>query len=176
MNFGQFFGIIGAASNIVADNTSLYTKEMFVEDFPQFAQKIEVEPPDVTAESPPAYEYVSWIPNSMLDMFIAMANSAIQEAKWFIKWRFAMGLFIAHYATLYLRSFADGTPTAQSAAMSGTVLGLVKSATLGDSSVSYDTSAIAAATEDWGAWNSTTYGQLLVTEARLVGMGGMFII
>jgi hypothetical protein len=87
-----------------------------------------------------------------------------------------MGLFIAHYATLYLRAFSDGTPTAQSAAMSGTVLGLVKSAQLGDSNVSFDTQAIAKATEDWGAWNSTTYGQLLVTEARLVGMGGSFII
>ena len=167
MNLGQFFGVIGAASNIVNNNTSKYTQDMFMADFPQFTSK------DSTVD-PPAYS--SLIPKGILTQFIAMANAAIQEARWFSKWRFAMGLFIAHYATLYLRSFADGSPNAQTAAMSGTVLGLVNSATLGDSSVTFDTKAIAAATEEWGAWNATTYGQLLVTEARLVGMGGAFII
>jgi hypothetical protein len=87
-----------------------------------------------------------------------------------------MGLFIAHYATLYLRAFSDGSPNTQAASASGTVLGPVKSAALGDSNVAYDTAAITKATEEWGAWNSTTYGQLLVTEARLVGMGGSYII
>ena len=87
-----------------------------------------------------------------------------------------MGLYIAHYATLYLRSYSDGSPTAQSAAMSGAIIGLTSSASLGDASVTYDNAAIVAATEKWGAWNSTVYGQMLVTEARLVAMGGSYIV
>jgi hypothetical protein len=167
MNMGQFFGVIGRASNIVPNNISVYTVEMFMEDFPQFTnQNNTVDPPT----------YTSLIPQTILAQFIEMANNAIQEARWFTKWRYAMGLFIAHYATLYLRAYSDGSPNAQTAAASGTVLGPVKSAALGNSNVSYDTTAVVKATEEWGAWNSTTYGQMLVTEARLVGMGGSFII
>lgn len=167
MNLGQFFGLTEAASNIVGENTSVYTEEMFLQDFPQFAQK----------QTPPAEpEYVSLIPPFILQQFITMANAAIQEQRWFEKWRWAMGLYIAHYATLYLRTYSDGSPNVQAAANSGALIGTVASATLGDASVSYDTRAIVAATEKWGAWNSTAYGQLLVTEARLVSMGGAYII
>jgi hypothetical protein len=77
---------------------------------------------------------------------------------------------------LYLRAFSDGSSSTAAAANSGGILGIVSSAALGDASVTFDTKALVAATEQWGAWNSTSYGQLLVTEARLVGMGGAFII
>ena len=165
MNLGQFFGLTLAASNIVGDNTSVYTSDMFSEDFPQFTEK-----PDHSG-----YRN-SFIPLHMLDSFIKIANAVIQETRWFEKWRWAMGLYIAHYATLYLRMFSDGSSSARGAANSGALIGVVSSSTLGDTSVTYDTRALVAATEKWGAWNSTSYGQLLVTEARLVSMGGSFII
>jgi len=167
VNLGQFFGLVGSASNIVSDNVSVYTGEMFLEDFPQFSKKIIEEENTI---------YETLIPENILDMFIVMANAAIGEARWFEKWRWAMGLYIAHYSTLYLKSYADGSANTQSAAASGAVIGIPSSASLGDASVSYDTKAIVAATEKWGAWNSTVYGQMLVTEARLVSMGGAFII
>ena len=53
---------------------------------------------------------------------------------------------------------------------------MVKSATLGDSSVSYDTTAVTKGTEDWGDLNSTTYGQMLANRAKLVGLGGSYVI
>ena len=55
-----------------------------------------------------------------------------------------------HYVTLMLRVYIPSSETAQDAAASGTLTGVVKSATLGDASVTYDTSAITAGTEDWG--------------------------
>ena len=55
-------------------------------------------------------------------------------------------------------------------------MGVVKSAGLGDSSVSYDTDALTKATADWGDLNATQYGQLLAAKARLVGMGGTYAI
>lgn len=121
---------------------------------------------------------ISLIPDEILDMFIALANEAIQKCRWFGKWRWATGLYIAHYATLYLRLYQEPSPnnTASSAASSGSVLGIVKSAQLGDASIGYDVSAVVSATEDWGAWNSTVYGQLLVTEARWAGLGGTYAI
>ena len=91
-------------------------------------------------------------------------------------WRYAVGLYVAHYATLYLRTYAQSSPTADQAAATGALVGVVKSATLGDSSVSYDTTAATKGTEDWGDLNSTTYGQMLANRAKLVGLGGSYVI
>lgn len=55
-------------------------------------------------------------------------------------------------------------------------MGVVKSATLGDSSVTYDTSALTAGTEDWGDLNATTYGQMLANRARFIGLAGSYVI
>jgi hypothetical protein len=173
VNLGQFFGLQAVASNIVGGNTTVYTADMFNADFPQFCQKTTTTDPD-TGDTTVTYE--SFIPPSMLDMFISMANAAISENRWFEQWRYAMGLFVAHYAALYLTTYRDGSPTQQAAAMVGALRGIVKSSSMGDTAVSYDTSAITAATEQWGAWNATVYGQQLVTMAQLVSMGGSYII
>lgn len=105
-----------------------------------------------------------------------MANAAVQPDKWGAGWRYAVGLYTAHYVTLYLRSYAPSNETPQQAAASGALVGMVKSATLGDASVSYDTSAITAGTEDWGDLNSTTYGQMFANRAKLIGLAGMVVI
>ena len=54
--------------------------------------------------------------------------------------------------------------------------GTVKSASMGDTSVSYDNTAINAATERWGTWNATRYGAQLATMARMIGLAGMYVI
>lgn len=156
----QFFGVKETASNIV-QGTGDYTADMFLADFPQFTQK------DGGG---------SLAPQTIINMFVDNANSAIQPGRWFEKWRYACGLYVAHYLTLYLRTYSDRSLNAAQAAASGATVGVVKSAALGDSSVSYDTEAITKATEKWGSLNATQYGQLLATEARLVGMGGTMVI
>lgn len=155
----QFFGVKAAASNIVA-GAGNYTAEMFQQDFPQF----------FTAEGAPL------LPESMLTLFIARANAAIQPGKWLDGWQYAAGLYVAHYATMYLRTYAPSSTSAAQAAATGALVGVVSSETLGDVSVSYDTDALTKATEDWGGLNATQYGQLLATEARLVGLGGSYVI
>ena len=75
-----------------------------------------------------------------------------------------------------LRSYTPSNETAGQAAASGALVGVVKSATLGDASIAYDTGAITAGTEDWGDLNSTTYGQMLASRARMIGMAGMAVI
>ena len=87
-----------------------------------------------------------------------------------------MGLYVAHYCTLYLRTYAESSATPAQAAASGALVGVVQSATLGDSSVSYDTSALTKGTEDWGDLNATTYGQMLANKAKLIGMAGTLVI
>ena len=112
----------------------------------------------------------------MLTEILNMANASVQPDKWLESWRYAVGIYVAHYATLYLRTYAESSPTAAQAAATGALVGVVKSATLGDSSVSYDTSAVTKGTEDWGDLNATTYGQMLANRAKLIGLGGSYVI
>lgn len=156
----QFYGVRAAAANLGSGAPGTYTAEQFQEDFPQF--------------------FNSWgqplLPTSMLEEIIRMANAAVQPDRWGEGWRYAVGLYVAHYVTLYLRGYAASNETPNAAAASGALVGMVKSATLGDASVSYDTAAITAGTEDWGDLNSTTYGQMFANRAKLIGMAGMLVI
>ena len=156
----QFYGVRAAAANLGSGAPGTYTAEQFQEDFPQF--------------------FNSWgqplLPASMLEEIIRMANAAVQPDRWGEGWRYAVGLYVAHYVTLYLRGYAASNETPNGAAASGALGGMVKGATLGDASVSYDTAAITAGTEDWGDLNSTTYGQMFANRAKLIGMAGMLVI
>lgn len=160
----QFCGVKAAAANI-GRGEGQYTAEMFRQDFPQFFTK-------GTEESPP----VSLAPQAMLEEFIRQANEAIQPDKWLRGWRYAAGLYVAHCAALYLRTYSEGSDTPAQAAASGALVGVVSSAKLGSDSVSYDADALTKATQDWGDLNATQYGQLLATKARLVGMGGTMVL
>lgn len=155
----QFFGVRAAAANIGSSRGN-YTVEQFQQDYPQF----------FNAEG----NFLGSLP--MLEQIIEMANTAVQPDKWLDAWRYAVGLYVAHYVTLSLRGYAASNETPEQAAASGALVGMVKSATLGDSSVTYDTAAITAGTEDWGDLNSTTYGQMFANRAKLIGLAGTYII
>ena len=77
---------------------------------------------------------------------------------------------------MYLKTYADGSPSAQVVASKSSQKGNVASAKMGDTTVSYDNGAINAGTEKWGTWNSTQYGAQLATMARMIGIGGMYVI
>ena len=155
----QFAGVRTAAANISREKGA-YTGELFQEDFPQFFNEA----------------MICLVPPAMLEEFIRQANAAIAPDKWTDGWRYCCGLYVAHQASLYLRTYAESSATPAQAAATGALVGVVKSAALGDSSVSYDTDALTKATADWGDLNATQYGQILATRARLAGMGGTYAI
>jgi hypothetical protein len=162
-DFNQFYGVIARASNI-GQRSGNYTEEMFKADFPQF--------------------YSSFgdchVPQTVLAEFITQANGTIVPDKWLDGWRYAAGLYVAHQATMYLRTFGNGplghTDTPAQAAASGQVIGTVKSASLGDASASYDDGSSTSGTEAWGDLNATIYGQMLANKAKLIGMGGSYVL
>lgn len=155
----QFFGVRATAANI-GHSVGTYTVEQFRTDYPQFFNS-------------EGY-FLGSLP--MLEQIIQMANGSIQPDRWLDGWRYAVGLCVAHYATLFLRGYAASNETPEAAAASGALVGVVKSATLGDASVQYDTTTLTAGTEDWGDLNSTTYGQILANRAKLIGMGGTMVL
>lgn len=160
-----------AAANVpTPGEQGSYSPDMFYMDFPQFTKRI---PP---GEEGGAESVESLVPEGILNMFVDQANDSVLPSRWGSMWRYAAGLYTAHFAALYLKTWAPGSDNSGQAAGSAAQPGAVKSATMGDTSISYDNSAITAGTEKWGAWNATQYGSQLVTMARLVGMGGMYAI
>ena len=138
-----------------------YTAEMFQADFPQFFSKDE--------------PVKSLMPEQMLQMFITQANDSVLPSRWGSMWRYAAGLYVAHFSAMYLKTYTPGSDAPAQAAANAAQVGVVKSASMGDTSISYDNSAITAGSEKWGTWNATQYGSQLVTLARQVGMGGMLV-
>lgn len=160
-----FAGARAAAANIPqAGERGNYTAEMFQQDFPQFFS-----PPKDGPSAP-------LLPESMLAQFIQQANESVLPSRWGSLWRYAAGLYVAHFCTIYLKTYSPGSESGAQAAAVGSLVGVVKSSGMGDGSVSYDNAAITAGTEKWGAWNATQYGQMFVTLARQVGIGGMYVI
>lgn len=155
----QFYGVRAMAANIGTSEGN-YTAEQFQQNFPQFF--------NVCGKC--------LVPETVLKMFINRANKAITPDKWQDAWEYGAGLYIAHYSAMYLSTYAPISETPSQASATGSLVGVIKSATLGDSSVTYDTDALTKATADWGSLNATKYGQMLATEARLIGMGGTYVI
>ena len=89
-------------------------------------------------------------------------------------WQVGMSLFVAHFATLYLQSTSlTDSPTAAQVANAGVSKGILVSKSVGDVSSSYQ--SIVSDINGWAAWKLTSFGQQLITMARLVGMGGSYI-
>lgn len=154
------------AANVGDGDKGEYTVSMFQTDFPEFFTK--------AVENGEAV-YTPMLPETILSRYVESANSAVSPSKWGDDWRIAAGLYVAHMAALRLQTYADGSTPGATAASSANV-GTVKSATMGDTSLSYDNAAINSGTEKWGTWNLTRYGSQLATMARMIGIAGTYVI
>lgn len=155
------------AANVPAPGEAgTYTIALFEADFPEFCTK---------TVSGNVATYTSILPDAILQRYVDSANKAVLPSRWGDDWRMAAGLYVAHMAALRLQTYADGSTPTQVAANAGNT-GTIKSATMGDTSISYDNAATNAGTEKWGTWNLTKYGSQLATMARMIGIAGMYAI
>lgn len=150
------FGIIAGASNIRTGGNPEYTAETFLEMYPQF-NNTEV------------------IPSVVVDAWVKIANASIHKARYHDAWEVAMGLFIAHWLTLFAQGAAQEGDPVQKVINAGLAKGLQTSKSAGDLSVSYDFSSITSDFNGWGTYKLTIYGQQFVTLARIYSIGGMCV-
>lgn len=115
------------------------------------------------------------VPDVVLEMYLELAHNAIKQARFHSYWKMAMGLFISHFATLWVMSAADPAGDAAGVVQAGSARGLDVSKSAGGVSVSKDYSLITGGLEGWGAWHMTTYGTQLATLAKMVTKGGMLV-
>lgn len=144
----------GIASNIVTGENPAYTTAMFLADFPQFTNNIS---------------------NTMLQNFIDMANATVLQKRWHENWRYGMGLFIAHFSTLYLQTLNGPNPTAAQVIAAAQTRGLLSSKAVGDVSAGYDFATAMQGISGWGAFKTTQYGFQFLTLARMLGKAGSYV-
>lgn len=112
------------------------------------------------------------VPTAVINAYIYLATSSIFQARWCEMWNVAMGLYIAHFLTLWMT--AQSTPSnavASQVATAGLAQGVTTSQSAGDVSFAVQPILI----ENVGAWNLTAYGQQLATFALVIGSGSMLV-
>lgn len=147
------YGIIATASNIRSGDNPEYTKEQFLTMYPQFGS----------------------VPDIVLRAWLKLAHSCVRFARWGDLWEMGMGLFIAHFLTLYLQAATPEGAKNQEIISAGLAKGITSSKSVADMSVSYDFGSVANEFAGWGTLAQTSYGQQLAGFAKLVSMGGMTI-
>lgn len=153
-------GIIGVASNVRTGSNPAFTLDDFIAAYPQFG---------------PNTEQAYVIPQTIVQMYIDLAEACIKEVRWRAYWKVAMGWFVAHFCTMYLQGTADPDSGAAGVLQASRARGLITSKSAGDVSVSTDYTMVAQDLEGWASWKLTTYGQQLATIGRVVGKGGMYV-
>lgn len=113
------------------------------------------------------------VPESILDMYLELANNAVKESRYRSYWKVAMGLFIAHFATLWVMGSADPDSGAAGIIRAGELKGLTTSKSVDGVSVSKDYGTIMSGLDGWAAWTMTSYGVQLATLGKMVAKGGM---
>lgn len=149
------FGIIAAASNVRTGGNPEYTVEDFLAVYPQFGG--------------------GTVPDVVLKAWVNMAQASIHKARYHDAWEICMGLYIAHWLTLYLQTAAGADDPVQKKIAAGLAKGLQSSKSAGDISVSYDFGSVNEDFAGWGTYKLTAYGQQFVTFARMYAAGGMVV-
>lgn len=152
--------IISGAANIKGGDNPSFTADDFKEIYPQFWGK----------DGNPL------VPQAVMDMYIAFADSFVKESRYHDAWRVCLSLAVAHFLTLYLRTMnPDPDSGAMGVIKAAETKGLVASKSVDSVSVSYDFSTALADLDGWADWKTTEYGIQFVTLAKTYMRGGMYV-
>lgn len=156
----QFCGVKNRAKNLSNGDKGNYTLTMFKSMFPEFVNNDKLVVSDEIAQT-----------------FINIANAIISPSRYGEMWKLCCGWYVAHRLTMYLKTYSPNTNGNINAIVGkSTPKGNIASSSLGDASISYDNKSISEADVKWGELNQTIYGTQLIAQARLIGMGGSYVI
>lgn len=111
------------------------------------------------------------VPLAVIQSYLNLAYAALMSSRWREMWTMGMGWYIAHFLTLYLQSMGNASSTPGQIAANGIARGVrVSKAVDGVSATNQ-----ALDFSEWGAWALTIFGQQLITQARVVGGGAIYV-
>lgn len=146
-------GIVGQASNVKPEGNPAYSENDFLERYPQFENNV---------------------PDAIIADYVELGNSCVNYKRFNRMWKTAIGLFIAHFCTLYLQSMQPGGTDAATVVAQASSVGMITGESADGVSYSRDGSALSDLT-GWAAFKTTTYGVQFATLARMAGKGGMYV-
>ena len=160
MDYGLGNGIDSAAvsttaSNVRAGSNSAYTLVTFHAMYPQFG--------------------VSVISDSIVQLYINLADDCIKASRWRGAWEIAMGLFVAHFCYLYLRSSALSGAGKDAIIAAGQTQGIITSESVDGVSYSMDVASVMSDLEGFAMWKTSDFGLQLASMAKMYGKGGMMV-
>ena len=119
-----------------------------------------------------AYPQFSMLDISIVDAWVGIAHQCVKYSLWDKTWELGMGLFIAHFLTLYQQTIEEdlGNPVLSK----GLSKGLITSESVGGMSVSYDLGSFTSEFDGWGTFKQTIFGQQYAHFLQM--MGGFFIL
>ncbi|MGM9572346.1 MAG: DUF4054 domain-containing protein [bacterium] len=163
------YQIIANAGNIRTGGNPEYTAEDFLKMYPQFGVKRQSD------DAEDNLLVTETVPNYVLEAWVKMAHASLHKNRYHDMWEIAMGLFIAHWLTLYLQTAADPEDQINKIISAGLAKGLQTSKSVGDVSVSYDFSLIGSDFDGWGTYGQTAFGQQFITIAKMSSLRGMVV-
>ena len=113
------------------------------------------------------------IPQIVLQLYLNLASSCVQQLRWGTEWAIATSWFCAHYCTLWLRSEGTTATTAGQIAASGLEAGIKVSKSAGGVSAGIET--VTDIIKDFGAFAETTYGVQYASRAIAITPPAMWI-
>ncbi len=150
----MYHPLTAQASNIKTRENPSYTLDDFLAFYPQFA---------------------GLVPDVVLSSFVELGQACVARQRFGKMWQLAIGLFIAHFCTLYLQNAADSGTAAADVLNAAQAAGVVTSESADGVSYSMDTSMLSQDLAGWAAFKLTAFGSQFATLARLVGKGGMYV-
>lgn len=142
----ELYAVIASAAGMyhTTDNPE-YTSDNFLEAYPQF----------------------SLLDSNVVEAWVGIAHQCVKYSLWDRTWELGMGLFIAHFLTLYQQTVEEDidNPTLSK----GLSRGLVSSESVGGMSVSYDLGSFTSEFDGWGTFKQTIYGQQYVHFLQMMG-------
>lgn len=152
--------VISNASNIRTGENPAYTLSDFLAVYPQFGTD--------KADN-------KIIDSTIIQLYIDLANASIKETRWHASWRLAMGLFVAHWCILWLRSSASPDDGKDNIVSAGDPQGIITNVGVDGVTYSMDISQMMQDLAGYAAWTSTDYGVQLATLAKIYGKGMMLV-
>ena len=117
----------------------------------------------------PEFSNIGVYPDTLVNMWLTVAASLVNGARWMELTNIGMELVTAHHLVLSMR---DQTASAVGGAP-GLMTGPTSAKSVDKVSTSYDTGA--ATLDNAGFWSLSSYGIRFLTLARMMGAGGMQI-
>ena len=152
-NLPNIYQLKQTAQNSQSTGGENFTKEDFLEIFPQFTEKL-------TA-----------ISDTLVKMWIDRAKDIIFYSDFGSMWKYVISLFVAHNIVKYLEKINPNKDVVKNAQTSG----FQTSKSAGGLSVSYDIGSALADYNGWGTLKETEYGRELIDQLKSLKAGVFYI-